>query len=227
MQKGTDMNPPATVRVTDPQGVHGTIDTTAWPLDGSRAEVLVQLEGGQQVLVPVQALIRQEEGRYEVPMALADLEDRRRAGADPHEPPLVVPVMVEALDVRKRTVETGRVRIHKTVHAREVLVDEPLLRDEVVIERVPINRVVEGPIPVRSEGDTMIVSVLEEVLVVETRLLLTEELRMTTRRTETHTPARVMLRHEDVTIERVDRERHEPHSQEQEESHGEDRDRTL
>ena len=96
-----------------------------------------------------------------------------------------------------------------------------------IIERVPVNRVVEGPIPVRYEGDTMILSLLEEVLVVETRLLLKEEVHMTTRRTETHTPARVTLRHEDVTIERVDRERNELNSQEQEESHGEDRDRTL
>ena len=219
------MNPPAAVTVTDPQGVHGTIDTAAWPLDGSRAEVLVSLESGQQVLVPLQMLIREEEGRYAVPMALAELE--RRAGADPREPPLVLPVMAEVLDVQTRRVETGRVRIHKTVQAREVLVDEPLLREEVILERVPVNRVVEGPIPVRYEGDTMFISLLEEVLVVETRLLLKEEVHMTTRRTETHTPARVTLRHEDVTIERVDRERNEPHSQGQEESHGEDRDRTL
>jgi uncharacterized protein (TIGR02271 family) len=219
------MNPPAAVTVTDPQGVHGTIDTATWPLDGSRAEVLVSLESGQQVLVPLQMLIREEEGRYAVPMALAELE--RRAGADPREPPLVLPVLAEALDVQTRRVETGRVRIHKTVHTREVLVDEPLLREEVIIERVPVNRVVEGPIPVRYEGDTVFISLLEEVLVVETRLLLKEEVHMTTRRTETHTPARVTLRHEDVTIERVDLERNKPHSQGQEESHGEDRDRTL
>jgi uncharacterized protein (TIGR02271 family) len=218
------MNPPATVRVTDPQGVHGTIDTAAWPLDGSRAEVLVSLEGGRQVWVPVHLLIREEEGRYAVPVALADLE---RAGADAREPPLVLPVIEEALDVRTRRVETGRVRITKVIHEREELVDEPLLREEVVIERVPVNRVVEGPIPVRSEGDTMIVSVLEEVLVVETRLLLTEELRITRRRTETHQPVPVTVRREDVTIERVDRERTEPHDRGQEESHGEDRDRTL
>jgi len=175
------MNPPAAVTVTDPQGVHGTIDTAAWPLDGSRAEVLVSLESGQQVLVPLQMLIREEEGRYAVPMALAELE--RRAGADPREPTLVLPVLAEALDVRTRRVETGRVRIHKTVQTREVLVDEPLL--------------------------------------------LKEEVHITTRRTETHTPEQVTLRHEDVTIERVDLERNEPHSQGQEESHGEDRDRTL
>ena len=204
------MNPPAAVRVTDPQGVHGTIDTTAWPLDGSRAEVLVSLEGGRQVWVPVQMLILEAEGRYAIPMALAELE--WRAGAAPREPPLVLPVMVEELDVRTRRVETGRVRLHKTVHTREVLVDEPLVREEVIIERVPVNRVVEGPIPVRYEGDTMILSLLEEVLVVETRLLLKEEVHITTRRTERHAPERVTRRHEDVTIERVDPARNEPHS---------------
>jgi uncharacterized protein (TIGR02271 family) len=205
------MNPPTTVTVTDPQGVHGTIDTAAWPLDGRRAEVLVSLESGQQVWVPVHLLIREEEGRYAVPIALADLE--RRAGAAPSEPPLVLPVTAEALDVQTRRVETGRVRIHKTVQTREVLVDEPLLREEVVIARVPVNRVVEGPIPVGYEKDTMMISLLEEVLVVETRLLLKEEVHITTRRTETHTPEQVTLRHEDVTIERVDLERNEPHSQ--------------
>jgi uncharacterized protein (TIGR02271 family) len=219
------MNPPTIVRVTDPQGVHGTIDTTAWPLDGRRAEVPVRLENGRQVWVPVQILTREAEGRYVIPTALAELE--RRAGADPREPPLVLPVMVEELDVQTRRVETGRVRLHKTVQTREVLVDEPLLREEVVIERVPVHRVVEGPIPVRYEGDTMILSLLEEVLVVETRLLLKEEVHITTRRTDTHTPERVTLRHEDVAVERVDREGNELHSQGQEESHGEDRDRTL
>jgi uncharacterized protein (TIGR02271 family) len=221
------MNPPTAVRVTDPQGVHGTIDTTAWPLDGSRAEVLVSLESGQQVLVPLEVLVRQEDGSYRLTVNPAVWERQRGADDTRREPPLVLPVIQETLEVETRPVETGRIRIRKVVHEREELVDPPLLRDEVKIERVPINRVVEEPLPVRYEGNTMIISLLEEVLVVETRLLLKEEVHITTRRTETHTPERVTLRHEDVTIERVDRERNEPHSQGQEESHGEDRDRTL
>jgi uncharacterized protein (TIGR02271 family) len=221
------MNPPTTVKVTDPQGVHGTIDTAAWPLDGRRAEVLVSFESGQQVLVPLERLVRQADGSYRLTINLAAWERPRGAGVDAREPPLVLPVMEETLTVDTRPVETGRVRIRKVVHAREELVDPPLLREDVIIERVPVNRVVEGPVPVRYEGDTVIVSVLEEVLVVETRLLLKEEVHITTRRTETHTPTRVTLRHEDVTIERVNLERHEPHTQGQEESHGEDRDRTL
>jgi uncharacterized protein (TIGR02271 family) len=221
------MNPSAAVRVTDPQGVRGTIDTAAWPLDGSRAEVLVSFESGQQVLVPLELLVRQADGSYRLTVDLAAWARQRGAGAEAREPPLVLPVMEETLTVDTRPVETGRVRIRKVVHEREELVDPPLLREEVIIARVPINRVVEGPLPVRYEGDTMIISLLEEVLVVERRLLLKEEVHITTRRTETHTPARVTLRREDVTIERVDLERNEPHSQGQEESHGEDRDRTL
>jgi uncharacterized protein (TIGR02271 family) len=221
------MNPSAAVRVTDPQGVHGTIDTTAWPLDGRRAEVLVSFESGQQVLVPLDLLVRQEDGSYRLTVNLAAWERPRGVGVDAREPPLVLPVIEETLTVDTRPVETGRIRIRKVVHEREELVDPPLLREEVIIERVPVNRVVEGPVPMRYEGDTVIVSVLEEVLVVETRLLLTEEVHITTRRTETRTPERVTLRHEDVTIERIGRERNELNSQEQEESHGEDCDRTL
>jgi uncharacterized protein (TIGR02271 family) len=188
--------------------------------------VLVSIESGQQVLVPLKVLVRHEDGSDRVTVKLAAWERQRGAGDTRREPPLVLPVMEETLDVQTRRVETGRIRIRKVVHAREEFVDPPLLRDEVEIERVPINRVVEGPLPVRYEGDTMIISLLEEVLVVETRLLLTEEVHITTRRTETHTPERVTLRHEDVTIERIDRARNEPNRQEQEESHGEDCDRT-
>ena len=177
--------------------------------------------------MPLERLVRQADGSYRLTVHLAAWERPHGVGADAPEPPLVLPVMEETLTVETRPVETGRVRLRKVVHEREELVDPPRLREEVSIERVPVNRVVEGPVPVRYEGDTMIVSVLEEVLVVDTRLLLKEEVHITTRRTETHTAQRVTLRHEDVTIERVDRERNELNSQEQEESHGEDRDRTL
>jgi uncharacterized protein (TIGR02271 family) len=198
------MHPLDIIVVIGPGGLRGTIDTTAWPLDGSRADVLVQLDSGGQVLVPREALVRQDDGRYGLARDPAELERRLSTSGEPGRPPLVLPVIQEALDVQTRTVEMGRVRIRKVVHEREELVDPPLQRDEVVVEHVPMNRMVEGPIPVRYEGDTMIVSLLEEILVIETRLLLREELHITTRRTETHTPARVTLRHEDVTIERVE-----------------------
>jgi uncharacterized protein (TIGR02271 family) len=128
------------------------------------------------------------------------------AGGEVSDTPLVVPVVEEALAVHTTPVETGRVRIRKIVHEDEEIVDPPLQRDEVVIERVPIERFVEGPISARSEGETLIIPVLEEVLVVEKRLLLKEEVRITTRRSETHTPQRVTRRREQVAVERIPRE---------------------
>jgi uncharacterized protein (TIGR02271 family) len=198
------MASPKVVRVTGPGSLRGTIDTAAWPLDNSRAEVLVQLEGGAAALVPLDALARQDDGSYHLTLDSAAFEQCKAAGeARANDSPLVLPVIQETVDVHTTPVEKGRVRIRKTVHEREELVDPPLLRGEVVVERVPINRVVEGPIPVRSEGDTLIIPLFEEVLVVERRLLLKEEVHLTKRRVETHTPQRVTLRREEAIVERI------------------------
>jgi uncharacterized protein (TIGR02271 family) len=199
------MTIPGVVMVTGKDGVRGTIDTTTWPLDGSNAEVLVQLESGQRVLVPREALIQQGEGHYALTMDVANLAQQHAESALQQQPH-VLPVIVEELDVQKRPRETGRVRITKRVHEQEALVDEPLLRDEVAIEHVPINRFVEGPVSMRSEGDTLIIPLLEEVLVVEKRLLLKEELHLTKRQVETHQPQRVTLRREEAVIERMETE---------------------
>jgi len=116
----------------------------------------------------------------------------------------VIPVVEEILDVRQRRVETGRVRITKIVHEREEEVNAPRVREEVTIERVPLNRMVDAPISMRQEGDTFIIPLLEEVVVVEKRLMVKEELRITKRRIEEHTSQQVKLRREEVVVERLD-----------------------
>jgi uncharacterized protein (TIGR02271 family) len=207
------MIPQETVHVIGPGGLRGSIDTVAWPLDGSRTEVLVELEGGPSVLVPLETLVRQDDGSYRLAIDPIAFKRWRGTGDKLPDPPLVLPVIQEALDVQTRPVETGRVRIRKIVREWEELVDPPLLHDEVVVERVPINRVVEGPSPVRSEGDTLIIPLLEEVLVIEKRLLLKEELHLTRRQVETHTPQRVTLRREEAVVERITHEgdKNNPH----------------
>jgi uncharacterized protein (TIGR02271 family) len=117
----------------------------------------------------------------------------------------VIPVVREELDVRKRRVETDSgVRVHKTVKERQAVVDEPLAKDEVRVERVKVDRTVDAPVEVRYEGDTMIIPVLEEVLVVQKRLVLKEEIHVTRRRSQTRAPQRVTLRSETAEIERIE-----------------------
>jgi uncharacterized protein (TIGR02271 family) len=120
---------------------------------------------------------------------------------------VVLPVVAEQLRVGVRRVDTGRgVRIHKTVAEREQRIEQTLLHDAVSVRRVPVDRVVplsETPVA-RQEGDTWIVPILEEVLVVEKRLRIREELHIT--RTAQRQPYvdTVVLRSEQVAVERFD-----------------------
>jgi uncharacterized protein (TIGR02271 family) len=182
-------------RVLGRDGLRGTIERVDRPGPGAEARVVVQLDDGRQVVLPAALLAPRDDGGYDLPLGAADLE--------PAGPAAVIPVVAEEVEVRKRRVETGRVRVTKVVTEREEVVDEPLLREEVDVRRVAVNRVVDGPVPVRQEGDTMIVPLLEEVLVVEKRLMLKDELHITKTQVTERRPERVTLRSEEVRVDRV------------------------
>ena len=122
----------------------------------------------------------------------------------------VIPVIEETLEVQKRRVETGGVRITKVVHEREEMVDVPRVREEVTVERVTLNLMVDAPVSMRQEGDTLIIPLLEEVIVMEKRLMVKEEVRITKRRIEEHASQQVTLRREEVVVERLDPSEKQP-----------------
>lgn len=116
----------------------------------------------------------------------------------------VIPVIEEQAHVTKQTVESGRVRISKNVREDEVLIDMPVVHEEVGVQRIPIDQYVEqAPPAVRYEGDKMIVSVLREELVLVKRIKLVEELHITNRRVEEHRTEPITLRREEINIERA------------------------
>jgi stress response protein YsnF len=120
---------------------------------------------------------------------------------------LTVPVIEEQLTVGKRVVDTGRgVRVRKQVSEHPATIDEQLVRGEVEVRHVPVDRVVapdQAPVT-RYEGETLIVPVLEEVLVVERRVRIREELHITVIRHEEQHAETVMLKSEQVSVERFD-----------------------
>jgi uncharacterized protein (TIGR02271 family) len=111
-----------------------------------------------------------------------------------------VPVVEEQLSVEKRRIETGQVVVHiePTVERQELEV--PLLEESVEVERVPVNRFIDAPVPVRQEGDVTIVPVFEEVLVVEKRLMLKEEIHLVRRKLATQERQTFDVRKEQVHI---------------------------
>jgi uncharacterized protein (TIGR02271 family) len=137
--------------------------------------------------------------------------DPNRGQADHSQTPspgaeesLVIPVVTEDVTVRKEERVSGRVRITKTVHDREALLEETVQREEVNVERVAINRVVDEVSEQYYEGETLVIPIYTEVLVVEKRLMLAEELRITKQRYEQPVQEHVTLRDEEVKVERLD-----------------------
>ena len=113
-----------------------------------------------------------------------------------------IPLVEEKLSVGIREVETGRVRIRTLVDEHVELARADLSRETVEVERVPVGREIDALPPVREEGDTLIVPVVEEVLVVEKRLWLREEVRLTRTRTVEPFEAPVTLRRTEAVVER-------------------------
>lgn len=116
----------------------------------------------------------------------------------------VIPLVEERAVILKRKKLTGGLRVRTVVRESEKVIDQPLTTDAVEVERVPLDRWVEAPVPTRQEGETTIITLLEEVVVVEKRLRATEEVRITRRRTTRQAAQHVTLRREEAVVERLE-----------------------
>jgi len=112
-----------------------------------------------------------------------------------------IPVLQETVRVSKREVETGRVAVYKTVTERDETVEMLLKRTDLAVERIPVNRVVTEVPASRQDGDTLIIPTMEEVLFVEKRLVLKEELHIRKATSERLAREVVRLRTEHAEIE--------------------------
>jgi len=128
--------------------------------------------------------------------------NRARNNSSDGEKELSVPVIKEVVTVDKDVVETGKVKIKKNVSYTDKDVKIALQKADVEVKTVMINKLVdEAPEAVRYEGDTMIISELQEVCIV--RLMLVKEIHVTTKKSTSHETQKVTLRKEDVVIEKT------------------------
>lgn len=127
--------------------------------------------------------------------------DQKPPSGQPAE--TVIPLLAEEATVAKQTVETGRVQVARITHEREQPIDELLSHQTAEIERVRIGQHVDTMPAVREEGDTVVIPIVEEVLVIERRLLLKEEVRVRrVRSTERHQES-VTLRQQEAVVTRL------------------------
>jgi uncharacterized protein (TIGR02271 family) len=183
--------------MAEPVRVHGKGGWTGIVQHWGDDELTIRLDGGETLLVADSAVSGQPDGSCYVALSLEEIR-----GAVTH---LVIPVIHEELEIGKRRVETGAgVRVQKSAREEEQVVDLPLVHEEVEVRRVPVGREVDAPVAVRHVGDTIIVPVMEEVLVVRKQLRLVEELHIRRTRREHHAPQTVVLRKEEATVERLE-----------------------
>jgi uncharacterized protein (TIGR02271 family) len=114
-----------------------------------------------------------------------------------------IPLVEEELSIGKRQVTTGRVRVQTRVEEVEEIARVDLHEDEVEVERVPIDRPIESAPAIRTEGEVTIIPIVEEVVVVEKRLVLKEELHVRRRRRTETVEIPVKLRKQRAVVDHL------------------------
>jgi stress response protein YsnF len=115
-----------------------------------------------------------------------------------------IPLHAEELSVSRRQTAGDTLQVSTVTREHARFVDEMLNHERVEIERVPIGRPVDAIPPVRQEGDTTIMSVVDETIVIERRLILKEEVRIRHLRVSERHQETVVLRKQEAVITRVE-----------------------
>jgi stress response protein YsnF len=196
------MTKPYAAQVIDRDGLLGTLEQE--PSPGTKS-VFVQFDNGERVLVSRELFETRADGSYRLNASLANLlaaHDESMHDGSRHDESMRIPVIEESARIERVQTVVGKVRIDKTVQERIEQIDEPLVTEEVEVERVTINRPVDEAPSIRHEGNTLIIPLLEEVLVVEKRLVLREEVHVRKLSKEVRSPQEVSLRSEQIEITR-------------------------
>jgi stress response protein YsnF len=119
----------------------------------------------------------------------------------------VLQLIEERLKIDKRVVVTGRVRVRTVTETIEETIAQDMETSSIEVRRVPKDVILEpGETTggVRTEGPVTIVPVYEEVLVVEKRLLLKEEVHVIRRTSVETVETPIVLRKQRAIVERLE-----------------------
>lgn len=180
-------------------GVVDTVDPASQP-----PTLLVRLDGTDEIAgIPARDVDFEQSTASEVRLTIpgADLLLTAAATEDGDKGHLTMPVHAEVLVPHRHEEPQGRVLIHKRVETHPVEEQIELEREVVEVEHVPVGDDVDDVPAVRQEGDTTVVPVVEEYLVVEKRLRLVEEVRITKRLQVDTETVRDELRREVIDVE--------------------------
>ncbi len=119
---------------------------------------------------------------------------------------LRIPLHVEEVSVSRREVEKANVEIALITGTHGQLIDEELTHVSGRDRTYPIGRTIDVVPPITEEGDTTIIPVVEEIVVVERQFVLKEEIHIRRVTTKERHQETVMLRKQEAVITRKEAE---------------------
>jgi stress response protein YsnF len=96
----------------------------------------------------------------------------------------IIPILEEHVVIGTERATTGTVRVRTVTHEEEHAIDEPVRITDVEVKRVPVDLWTDEPVADRIEGDTRIISVYREEIIVQRRMHVVEEVHVSLRRRE-------------------------------------------
>lgn len=170
--------------VVSADGSRGTL------LEGGDADRVLIDFAGSRLRFPRELISEDSDGTLRLDLRLPDPDER-----------VLVPIVEEQIRTGTTTIRE-RVTVSKSTDERSEEIDIPLEHEQIEIRRVPVEREVDSPPAIRTEGDTTIVPVLEERLVIQKRIVLKEEIHLTRVRTRERHRETVALRSERAEVSR-------------------------
>ena len=115
---------------------------------------------------------------------------------------IVIPVVEETVVVDKEVFESEKIFIRKTIKTENVNINIPLINDVCEIHYVPSDKVFDSYPLSRQVGDTMIIPIVKEILVIKKKYQMTQEIHVTKIKTSTPFLQQIELKKEQVKVER-------------------------
>jgi uncharacterized protein (TIGR02271 family) len=195
------MNTTTHTIILDSEDVRGLVDNEA--VQRGDPTLWITLENGDRLLIPASLLTNNERPPFRIGQRWDDLVASHKAPTVTQEAvgDAVLP-FEENNQVEQHGTGSSPVRVRKITQEEDTLVQTAVIRQEMDVERVPKNEPLDEMPTVRYEGDTLVIPVVEEVVVVEKRLVLKEEIRVNRHQLETPWEQVVPVHKESVVIER-------------------------
>ena len=169
-------------------GKVGEILASARFLD-DRPEKTLRLLSGREVQIPSDSLQVREDGSFFLPKPELIQHEMNGAVSSPEsntlsplDPPAISHQLDDASHNPPRNTSLDQKAADLTRLESFAAPAEALFENGYSVETVRIDRIVDGPVAERHEGDILVLPIVEEVWVVEKKLLLREEIRITPRK---------------------------------------------